>query len=232
MFSFLLSFLISGYFYFALHFNGTKAFPLALSQKDEDKYFNLLKNGTDKEKQIAKEKLVLHNLRLVAHVIKKYYANEEKEDLISIGSIGLIKAVNSYKNDKGTRFATYAGKCIENEILMCFRNLKKTNQDVYINDSVEIDKDGNDITLIDKICNGENIQLKTETKMEIEKLNILMDKILTRREKEIIILRFGIGDFKPFTQKTIAKKMNISRSYVSRIETKALEKLRNEFEKT
>lgn len=206
-----------------LHINQTNEFPKALTKEEESSYLELYKNQGDLN---AKNKLIEHNLRLVAHIIKKYYSvGYEQEDLISIGTIGLIKAVNSYTTDKGTRLATYASRCIENEILMYFRSQKKTNGDVYMSDPVDIDKDGNTLSLIDIISDNTNIPDDIELKIKTEKLYKMMDKYLDNREKEIIYLRYGLFGQAELTQREIAKKLNISRSYVSRIEKKALQTL-------
>ena len=166
----------------------------------------------------------------MAHVVKKYYtANSEQDDLISIGTIGLIKAVNTFKCDKKIRLATYAARCIENEILMHFRNQKKTAQDVYISDPIDTDKNGNTLTLIDIIADESNIEDEIDTKLKIERLRAIYDKTLNKREREIINMRYGLGGKKELTQREIAKKLGISRSYVSRIETAALEKLKSKF---
>ena len=176
----------------------------------------------------ARNKLIEHNLRLVAHVVKKYYTDDDQDDLISIGTIGLIKAVNTFKSDKKIRLATYAARCIENEILMHFRNNKKYAQDVHISDPIDTDKNGNALTLIDIIADEGNIEEEIETKIRIQRLNDILYKALNKRELEIIKMRYGIGT-KELTQREIAKKLGISRSYVSRIETAALLKLRKEF---
>lgn len=212
--------------YFALHLEGNGAFPKPLTAKEERDCFEQMKEGSRE----AKNKLIEHNLRLVAHIAKKYYAmSGEQDDLISIGTIGLIKAVNTFSYDKGTRFATYASRCIENEILMHFRNLKKTASDVYINDPIDSDKDGNALTLMDVVsdenCMIDNIDLRIKS----QKLYEYIEKSLGEREKLIIQLRYGLGGRRPMTQREIAKMMKISRSYVSRIEKKALITLRKCF---
>ncbi len=178
----------------------------------------------------ARAKLIEHNLRLVAHVVKKYYtANENQDDLISIGTIGLIKAVNTFKSDKKIRLATYAARCIENEILMHFRNNKKYAQDVYISDPIDTDKNGNTLTLIDIIADEGNIEDEIDTKLKIKRLREIIEIALEPRELEIIKMRYGLDNTKSLTQREIAAKLKISRSYVSRIETAALEKLRSYF---
>ncbi len=215
--------LASNIIYFALHVTGAGAFPPPLSEKKENELLEKCQNGDEN----AKNKLIEHNLRLVAHIVKKYYATgAEQDDLISIGTIGLIKAVSSFKSDKNIRLATYAARCIENEILMFFRNQKKTSQDVFISDPIDTDKDGNALTLIDIIADKRDIVEEIDTRLKIEKLKAILPTTLDKREKEIIELRYGLNGIQELTQREIAKKLNISRSYVSRIEKSALLKLR------
>ena len=196
--------------FFILHVCGGGAFPKPLSEKKE---------------------LIEHNLRLVAHIIKKYYGvSSEQDDLVSIGTIGLIKAINTFKPDKNIRLSSYASRCIENEILMHFRSVKKSAQDISINETIDTDKDGNQLTLLDIMAVDDDIIDNLDKKLNIKKLGQYINEELEEREKKIIILRYGLDGRKPVTQKQIAKQMNISRSYVSRIETKALKKLRKRFE--
>ena len=201
-------------------------FPEPLSPDEERVALNLLKQG-NKE---ARTLLIEHNLRLVAHIVKKYDTKDNiVDDLISIGTIGLIKGIDSFKNDKNTRLTTYCAKCIQNEILMYFRNNKKHINDVSLNDSIGYDKDGNEINLIDVIkMENKDITEEINTKDNVELLYKYINK-LTKREKEIIIRRYGLFNNKEMTQKEIAKEMMISRSYVSRIEKRALTKLLREF---
>ena len=201
-------------------------FPEPLSPEDEEMYLSRLKNG-DKE---ARGKLIEHNLRLVAHIVKKYDTKENNtDDLISIGTIGLIKGIDSFKHDKNIKLTTYAAKCIQNEILMNFRNNKKRQHDVSLSDSIGYDKDGNEINLIDVIkCDEEDMLTKLHNKDSIETL-IKFLKILNSREKEIIIKRYGLFNNDELTQKEISEQMNISRSYVSRIEKRALLKIYKKF---
>ena len=227
MFGIIFSFVASQILYFALHLESS-SFPKPLSARDEIAAFEAMKNGD----MAARDKLIRHNLRLVAHIVKKYYASStDQEDLISIGTIGLIKAVSSFSFRKGTRFATFAAKCIENEILMYFRSLKKTAGDVSINDSIDSDKDGNPLTLLDVVADEGNIADLIDEKMEGEKLRTLVATRLEPRERIIVRLRYGLDGDAPLTQREIAKKLRISRSYVSRIEKRALEKLREELER-
>lgn len=217
--------IISNIFYLALHVTNSGSFPAPLSAKQETALLIKKENGDEN----AKNKLIEHNLRLVAHVVKKYYTDDDQDDLISIGTIGLIKAVNTFKSDKKIRLATYAARCIENEILMHFRYNKKYSQDVYISDPIDTDKNGNTLTLIDIIADESNIEDEIDTKIKVQKLRQILDSSLESRELEIIKMRYGIDGYQELTQREIAKKLGISRSYVSRIETSALEKLRKNF---
>lgn len=202
-------------------------FPPPLSQKEESELFKKMKEGNSE----ARAKLIEHNLRLVSHIIRKYYSSYAAQDeLLSIGSFGLIKAIDSFKCDKGIKFATYGAKCIQNEILMFFRSSKKTSAEVSINETIDIDKDGNPLTYLDIISIDDTTCEDIELKIHIEKMRKLIDKVLNEREKEIIILRYGLKGFEPKTQREVASYLDISRSYVSRIEKKALTALREAFE--
>lgn len=209
-------------FYLALHVSPNGAFPPPLKAAEETELLNKMHSGD----KAAKDKLIEHNLRLVAHIVKKYYTAENNEDLISIGTIGLIKAISTFKNDKGIRLATYASRCIDNEILMYFRSLKKSSQDVYISDPIDTDKDGNTLTLIDIISDDTDIADNIAVKIQLQKLKTVINDALDDREKTIICYRYGIGGAPELTQNEIAAKLGISRSYVSRIEKAALLKLR------
>ena len=225
MFSLFLE-LLSNLYFFALHVTGAGSFPAPLSAKREAELLEKSHKG-DIE---ARNKLIEHNMRLVAHIVKKYYTNaSNQDDLISIGTIGLIKAVSTFKSDKNIRLATYASRCIENEILMFFRSQKKSSQDIYISDPIDTDKEGNTLTLIDVIATNKDIVEELDTQMKLEKLKNIITCVLDKRELEIIELRYGINNKPELTQREIAKKLNISRSYVSRIEKSALEKLREQF---
>ena len=218
--------LFGGIFAFAGHITGGSSFPEPLSPEEEKDCIARLEAG-DAE---ARRLLIEHNLRLVAHIVKKYYnSGADQDDMISIGTIGLIKAVSTFNSDKGIRLATYAARCIENEILMYFRNMKKTSQDVFISDPIDTDKDGNALTLIDVIADDSDIAEEIDTKIKLEKLRVILSGCLEEREKQIIEMRYGINGREELTQREIAKKLNISRSYVSRIEKSALEKLRKQF---
>lgn len=203
-------------------------FPETLSKDEEEKCINAMLMG-DKN---ARCKLIEHNLRLVAHIVKKYECKEyDSDDLISIGTIGLVKGIDSYRINKKTRLTTYAARCIENEILMYFRSNKKHLNNVSLNDSIGLDKDGNEITLIDVlVCDNKDISEEIDTQNNIELLLKYLN-VLTPREKEIIIKRYGLFNNKEQTQKEIAKEMKISRSYVSRIEKRAITKILREFMK-
>ena len=204
-----------------------KSFEKPLTPEEEVYYLSLFKNENDEE---AKEVLIERNMRLVAHIAKKYNnSNEDQDDLISIGTIGLIKAIETFKIDKGTRLATYASKCIENEILMNIRTNKKNKVQVSLQDPIGVDREGNAISLIDILgTEFDYVVDQVELKVQIKKLYEKLDKVLSDREREIIELRYGLTTFGYKTQREIAQKLNISRSYVSRIEKKALKKLRKE----
>ena len=226
MFFSLLMKIASAVYYFALHVKGAGSFPPPLSVEREAELLEKSRNGDDD----ARNELIEHNLRLVAHIVKKYYnTGADQDDMISIGTIGLIKAVSTFNADKGIHLATYASRCIENEILMFFRNQKKTAQDVFISDPIDTDKDGNTLTLIDVIADKSDIADEIDTKIKVEKLRVILPVCLTERERLIIEMRYGLCGREELTQREIAKKLNISRSYVSRIEKSALEKLRKQF---
>ena len=205
-----------------------KSFPKPLSTKEESDYLKSCKEGD----KAARDKLIEHNLRLVAHIVKKYnMVDKETDDLISIGTIGLIKAIDTFDEDKGIRLATYASRCIDNELLMMLRSGKRLAKEVYLYDPIGSDREGNEINLLDIIEEAEidiveNIVLEDD----IKKLYHIIGKVLTDREREIICLRYGLSNHKEVTQREIAGKLGISRSYVSRIEKKALKKLRECFE--
>ncbi|WP_294407686.1 RNA polymerase sporulation sigma factor SigK [uncultured Ruminococcus sp.] len=223
----LLNFLSSNFLFFALHFDNTSVFPKPLSAKEERECFEKMADG-DKG---ARDKLIEHNLRLVAHIIKKYYsAASEQDDLISIGTIGLIKAVSTFDYKKGCRFATYGSRCVENEILMHFRALKKSASDMYFDEPVESDKDGNSLRLIDIISDGADLGDKIELMIKSEQLYKFITEYLDDRERQIISMRYGLYNGIPLTQREVAAKLDISRSYVSRIEKKALQTLRKKYE--
>ena len=222
-----LSYISQYIFLFILHIAHSESFPKPLKKSEEQHYLELAAKGDIGARNI----LVEHNLRLVAHIIKKYYQNYGgQDDLVSIGTIGLIKAINTFNIDKNIKLSSYASRCIENEILMFFRNNRKSAQDVSLNDTIDTDKDGNPLTLMDIMASDMDVAEDVDTKLHLEVLNRYIDEVLTPREKEVIIKRYGIGGVKIQTQRELAKKLNISRSYISRIEKKALEKLRSRYE--
>ncbi len=218
--------LLSGFLYLILHVTGSGTFPKALSGAQERECLDKMAKGDPKARQM----LIEHNLRLVAHIIKKYYATQnDQEDLISIGTIGLIKAIDSFDASKGIRLSSYASKCIENEILMFFRSGRKSAQDVSINEPIDTDKDGNTLTIMDTMAVDDTIIDNLDIKMKSERLYGFL-RTLNGREREIVLMRYGLCGREPTPQREVAKKLGISRSYVSRIEKRALGKLRAEFD--
>ena len=209
--------------FLALHITGSGSFPRPLSAREEQECLQKIQQGDT----AAKNKLIEHNLRLVAHIIKKYYAvSSDQDDLISIGTIGLIKAVTTFNAEKGARFATYASRCIENEILMYFRAQRKTSGEVHLGDAIEIDKDGNPLTLQDVIRDERDMEQELEQKIRWEKVRRYIEAMPEGREREILVLRYGLDNQKPLTQREVAQRLNISRSYVSRIEKSVLTAIR------
>ncbi len=208
-----------------LYLSGGATFPKPLTVAEERYYLEQFKKGDLEARNI----LIERNLRLVAHIIKKYYAtSKDQDDLISIGTIGLIKGVSTFDHKKGARLATYAARCIENEILMYFRNQKKRQNDVNISDPIETDGEGNALTFMDVIYEEETFAEELDLKMNCKKLYRYLKQI-PEREKQILIMRYGLYNTKPQTQKQVAMKLGISRSYVSRIETKAINRMRELF---
>lgn len=202
---------------------GTDTFPKPLSLEEEKQCLLLMEKG-DKE---AKDKLIRHNLRLVAHIVKKYQGADDTDDLISVGTIGLIKAINTYKPSKGTGLATYTARCIENEILMLLRTNKKHKANVSLTETIGVDKDGNQLTLIDLLFeNDEEVIEQVERSITKTKFLSFIRQNLTDREYKVIVLRFGLNNNTPLAQREVASLLKISRSYISRIEKKAIEKLR------
>lgn len=223
MFSALLSAISAHLIYFILHIQNTSSFPKPLSPKEEAEMLRRMEAGDKNARAILIEK----NLRLVSHIVKKYYSKtNDTDDLISIGTIGLIKAIDSFNADKNVRLATYASRCIENEILMHFRSGKKQANDIYLGDTLEVDKDGNPLTIEDTISTSGDLADDLETKIRWEKVSKIIENLEDEREKEIIILRYGLNNKKPLTQREVAQRLNISRSYVSRIEKKVLNDIR------
>ena len=224
-----LGYALSNLLFVILHVTGSGSFPRPLTAKEEREYLERFQNGDMK----ARNKLIEHNLQLVAHIIKKYYSSQsDQDDLVSIGTIGLIKAVNTFDSSKGIRLSSYAARCIENEVLMFFRNGKKSAQDVSMNEPIDTDKEGNTLTLMDVMSTEDNIVDNLDIKIKSEQLKKYLVEVLTPRERIIIELRYGLNGSRPLTQREVAQRLKISRSYVSRIEKKALLTLRKRFERT
>ena len=207
---------------FSSYVTDKSSFPRPLSKEKEEEYIRLAESG-DKE---AKEVLIKHNLRLVAHIAKKYANHGDNDELISVGSIGLIKAVESFRPGKGTQLATYASRCIENEILMTMRTAKKHRLNVSLSEPIGVDKDGNELTVMDMLSEGGSVIEDVESNILMEKLRDITGECLDKREHEIVRMRYGLGGSPALTQREVAAKFGISRSYVSRIEKRALEKIK------
>lgn len=223
----LIDFIAANILYLTLHLNNYGAFPPPLKPSEEKMYFERLKNGDEEARKI----LIKHNLRLVAHIIKKYYSGcTEQDDLISVGTIGLIKGINSFNPDRGIKLATYAARCIENEVFMYFRQERKGMQDISLSEPVETDGEGNPLTLMEIIKVDDTIVDDIDIKLKEKMLKKFVEDIPNERDKTIIILRYGLNGGKPMTQKEVAKQLNISRSYVSRIEKRVLKYLNRKFE--
>jgi RNA polymerase sporulation-specific sigma factor len=214
--------LISRFTHLLLGIGTPQKFPPPLSPEEERNCLLQMARGDEN----ARQKLILHNLRLVSHIVRKYYSSgRSQEDLVSIGTIGLVKAVDSFSSENGARFATYAAKCIQNEILMHFRSQKKLAAEVSLGETIDVDRDGNPLTYSDVICSEENLGEEVERRMQSSKALALVETVLDERERQIIVLRYGLYGYKELTQREIAQKLGISRSYVSRIEKGALAKL-------
>lgn len=212
---------------FILHVTNAGAFPRPLSEKKEQELLLLARNGDIG----ARNQLVEHNLRLVAHIVKKYFAaGADPDDLVSIGTIGLIKAVNTFNTDKSIRLSSYASRCIENEILMYFRSTRKNALDISMNEEIDSDSDGNALTLMDVLAVDDTIVEDLDLKIKKEKLSRFIAESLSPREALIIRLRYGLDQHRALTQREVASMLKISRSYISRIEKKALQKLRERYE--
>jgi RNA polymerase sporulation-specific sigma factor len=198
-------------------------FPPPLAYEEERRLFEAAAKGDEQ----ARQTLILHNLRLVSHIVRKYYGScRNQEDLVSVGSIGLIKAVDSFRMENGTKFATYGAKCVQNEILMYFRRLKHQSAEVSMYDTIDVDREGNPLTYMDVIAADENMTEEIDTMICSRRAVELVDRVLEERERQIIRLRFGLGGKEPMAQREVAELLGISRSYVSRLEKGALEKLR------
>ena len=218
-----------------MNYSGNNLFPKPLSDEEEAKCIDKYFNGTEKEREQSRNILIEHNLRLVAHVAKKYVSPTlPMEELISVGTIGLIKAVSTFKAEKGNKIGTYAVRCIENEILMYIRSGKKYSGEVSLNDPIGTDKEGNEIVIMDLLCDDDSKMLEDiDAHFQASKLHTVMSRVLTKREKEILSLRYGLGECDnvktELTQREVGKLLNCSRSYISRLEKRAIEKLRTAF---
>ena len=205
----------------------TGSFPKPLTEEEEQHYLALAAQGDLEARNI----LISRNLRLVAHIMKKYYAQmADQEDLISIGTIGLIKGISTFDTSKGARLATYAARCVENEILMYFRSQKKSSQDVSLSDYIETSSDGTALSLMDVVSADEDLLEQANKRQMLQRLCRVLDTCLTEQERQVILLRYGLAGNSPHRQREVAKRIGISRSYVSRIEKRALEKLREALE--
>ena len=228
MFSSILS-LFSSFVHLILGLSTPQSYPPPLSCDEERRLFEAIEAG-DAASANAREKLIVHNLRLVSHIVRKYYASaKNQEDLVSIGTVGLIKAVDSFRVGSGARFATYASKCVQNEILMYFRSQKKLSCEVSLCDTIDVDRDGNPLTYMDVICTDESLESEISQKLTGARAIRLVNSVLDTRQRQIIILRYGLLGKAPLTQKQVAERLGISRSYVSRIEKSALERLKTLF---
>lgn len=229
---FLIKIALQNLLFFGLHFDGKNLFPKALTPKEEEECIKKIAEGNEQ----ARNELIIHNLRLVAYIVKKNYPEaKDQDDLVSIGTIGLIRAAETFDYQKGNHFSTYASKCIDNQIKMHFRKIKHRQNELFINDPIESDSEGNALTIADIFSSGVNVENDVELKINSEKLYKFIAEELTDREREIICKRYGVPNIdgsvcKPLTQREIAKSMGISRSYISRIEKRALEKLRSRFD--
>lgn len=212
--------------YLLLGIGNPQSFPPPLPSAEEKELFRRMRAGDSG----ARRRLIEHNLRLVAHVVRKYYTSYQNPDeLVSIGSLGLIKAIDSFKIENGARFATYAAKCVQNEILMFFRSQKKLSCEISIHETIDVDRDGNPLTYIDVISTDDNITKNLDLKIHSERVYRLIEEILDERERRIIVLRYGLGKSPALTQREVATALHISRSYVSRIEKRALLKMKEHF---
>lgn len=215
--------LLSRFFHLTLGVGTTSHFPPPLPPEEERQCFLAAAEGDED----ARQKLILHNLRLVSHIVRKYYGScKNQEDLISIGSIGLVKAVDTFRVENGTKFATYGAKCVQNEILMHFRHLKHQSAEVSMHDTIDVDREGNPLTYMDVIASDENMTEEVDTMLCSSRAVQLVGQVLEEREARIIRMRYGLGGGRGMAQREVASALGISRSYVSRLEKSALEKLR------
>ena len=214
--------MLSNLIHLVLGIGSSQSFPPPLPPERERALFLQMEKG-DTE---ARGELILHNLRLVSHIVRKYYSSaKNQEDLVSIGTLGLVKAIDTYRVSAGTKFATYAARCIQNEILMHFRSQKKLSSEISLSETIDVDRDGNPLTYIDVISCDEGMTQEIQRKIDGDRARRYVNTVLTERERQIIVLRYGLGSREPMTQREIAQILRISRSYVSRIEKSALEKL-------
>ena len=221
--------LFSSFIHFILGLNTPQSYPPPLSSEEERRLFSKLESNSG-DAETARERLILHNLRLVLHIVRKYYASaKNQDDLVSIGTVGLIKAVDSFRSGSGARFATYASKCIQNEILMHFRSQKKLSAEVSLCDTIDVDRDGNPLTYMDVVSSEESLEYEISRQLTGARAIKLVNNALDARQRQIIVMRYGLGGRQPMTQKRVAELLGISRSYVSRIEKSALERLRTLF---
>ena len=219
--------LLTRFAHLILGISTPQKYPPPLSHEEERRLFLEARIGSED----ARQKLILHNLRLVSHIVRKYYSTAKNaEDLVSIGSLGLVKAIDSFRVENGAKFTTYAAKCIQNEILMYFRAQKKMMTEVSLNETIDVDRDGNPLTYIDVISSEDDIAEIVDRKMKTAKMLSYIETLLTERERQIIILRYGLGNTAQHAQREVAAILGISRSYVSRIEKCALEKLKKALE--
>ena len=210
-----------------LGINTPQKYPPPLLAEEEIACFYAARDGDER----ARQRLITHNLRLVSHIVRKYYSTAKNpEDLVSIGTVGLVKAVDSFRVENGAKFATYAAKCIQNEILMFFRAQKKLTSEISLNETIDVDRDGNPLTYIDVISCEDDMTEEIERKLLTDKMLDYVNTLLSARERQIIVLRYGLGNAEPHAQREVAALLGISRSYVSRIEKGALEKLRKALE--
>lgn len=216
--------LISQMLFMVLHLTDIDSFPRPLTKEEEESAICKMLNGDNN----AKKQLIEHNLRLVAHVVKKYYTKtDDRDDLISVGTIGLIKGINSFKPNKGVKLATYCARCIDNEILMHFRRIKKTSAEMSFNDPIDTDSEGNPLTMMDIIAIDDTIIDDIDKSDKLIRLVSIISRMPESRDKTILTKRYGLNGEKPLTQREVAREMKISRSYVSRIEKRILDELRN-----
>lgn len=228
MFFQLIKLILGKIFFFTGSIANSSSFPKPLSKEEESRCIKEMKEGSIE----AREKLINHNLRLVAHIVKKYQGAGEADDLLSVGSIGLIKAINTFEDGKGTQLATYTARCIENEILMLLRANKKRKNDIFLSDPVGSDSEGNELTLMDLLYEKDDSVFESVDKsIEREKFIDFLKKTLNKREFIIICLRYGLKSQRNYAQREVAKMLGISRSYVSRIEKKAIEKIKDSVKK-